>query len=198
MAAECLVHGRCCDWHITLFLLICIMITRSSGRYLLLGMRKRFRGEKGLANVAQRTPAWSWRVGDPCQVGVAPSPFMPHWPVSVPTLLTEDFLALCPRVLVPHLQIRTETWAEKRCLPAQVVHPGAARPCRPCMRKQKRNGWEFGELEGGVPWVKGKSPDCETKISPHSRRWEWTDLFFSGHHPVQIYWWPTAGDKQCF
>lgn len=53
-------------------------------------------------------------------------------PVLVLTLLTEDFLALCPRVFVPHPQICTETWAEKRCLPAQVAHPGAAaRPCRP-------------------------------------------------------------------
>lgn len=128
MAAECLVHGRCCDWHITLFLLILITVMRSSGRYLLLGMRNRFRGGNGLPNAAQRTPALS---SIPCESGTFARRRLPL-PVLVLTLLTEDFLALCPRVLVPHPQICTETWAEKRCLPAQVAHPGAAaRPCRP-------------------------------------------------------------------
>lgn len=193
-------HGRRCDWPTTLFLLIFIVITRRSSHDVLLGMSNRLRGQWAGSGCTANTCLVldTLRGGDTCQAGPAPSPFTPPWLVSVPAVLTEDFLALCPSVLVPHPQTRPETRAEKRRLPAQVLHPGAPSPCCPCVRKRKRNVRESGEPGDGVPCVNHKSPDCETKISPRSQEWEWADLLFGGHHPVQIHWWPAAGDQQRF
>lgn len=112
----------------------------------------------------------------------------------IPALLIWEFPSSLSESLCS-LQICKVIWAEK-CTQAQIVHFGTARPCPLCMRRQKKNIKEFGELEGKGAVIQTQGHLTVKQGFHLILRNGCGQIFsFNRHHPIQIRWWPVVNSR---